>query len=65
MAVEASKQDDTVITVAPQEQSSSDAGQNLRTADVPESRKSRFARKIWGEDARERKYLRKVDGIFL
>ncbi|KAK7731469.1 hypothetical protein SLS57_001408 [Botryosphaeria dothidea] len=64
MAVEASKQDDTVITVAPQEQSSSDAGQNLRTADVPESRKSRFARKIWGEDARERKYLRKVDGIF-
>ncbi|KAL1637398.1 hypothetical protein SLS56_000536 [Neofusicoccum ribis] len=64
MAVEASKQDDTIVTVAPSQPSSSDADGEPPTSAAGESRRSRLARKIWGDEARERKYLRKVDGIF-
>ncbi|KAF4540049.1 Pantothenate [Lasiodiplodia theobromae] len=65
MAVTSPKAEDTIITVAPQQQSSSDAGEDhLSITDAPKSHTSNLARKIWGDDARERKYLRKVDGIF-
>ncbi|KAL1644196.1 hypothetical protein SLS58_004476 [Diplodia intermedia] len=65
MASESPKTEDTIVTVAPQQQSFGDAGEeHLSAAEVPKSRTSKLARKIWGDDARERKYLRKVDGIF-